>query len=319
MRTIVLGGSGHIGSYLIPRLVRSGHEVINVTRGKSQPYHADAAWNSVQSIRADRTDGDFDDRIVQLQPDIVIDLICFTLEEARTLTEALSGRVQHFLHCGTAWVHGPSVTVPTTEDAPRRPFGDYGINKAKIEEYLLDAARRNGFPATLLHPGHISGPGWVPINPTANLRLETYSALADGTELALPNLGMETVHHVHADDVAQSFMQAINHRANAIGESFHVVSPAAITLRGYAEAVASWYGKAPNLTFLGWEEWRKSVPERDAQATWDHIAHSPNCSIDKARRMIDFQPRYSSLQAIREALEWLARDGRIPALGGNDR
>lgn len=317
MRTIVLGGSGHIGSYLIPRLVAAGHTVTNVTRGRSRPYHPDAAWNAVEQITADRTDPDFPDLVVRQEPDIVIDLVCFTVEEARTLTEALSGRVQHFLHCGTIWIHGPSITVPTTEATPRRPFGDYGINKAKIEEYLLDAARRHGFPATLLHPGHISGPGWVPINPAGNLNLETYAALAESRPVALPNLGMETLHHVHADDVAQSFMQAIHHRANAIGESFHVVSPGAVTLRGYAETVASWYGKDADLQFLGWEEWRRTVPENDARATWDHIAHSPNCSIDKARRMIDFQPRYSSLQTIHEALEKLAADGRVPALKGN--
>ena len=59
------------------------------------------------------------------------------------------------MHCGTVWVHGPSVEVPTTELQPRRPFGEYGIRKAQIEAYLLAEARRNGFPATILHPGHI--------------------------------------------------------------------------------------------------------------------------------------------------------------------
>ncbi|HVX46252.1 MAG TPA: NAD-dependent epimerase/dehydratase family protein [Mycobacteriales bacterium] len=316
MRTIVLGGSGHIGSYLIPRLIEAGHTVTNITRGRSRPYHDHAAWNSVEQITADRTDPEFPDLVLRQEPDIVIDLICFTLDEARTMVETLAGRVQHFLHCGTIWIHGPSVTVPTTEATPRRPFGDYGVNKAKIEEYLLDQSRRHGFPATLLHPGHISGPGWVPINPAGNLNLDTYSALAEGRPVALPNLGLETLHHVHADDVAQSFMQAIHHRAGAIGESFHVVSPGAVTLRGYAETVAAWYGQKADLQFLGWEEWRRTVPENDARATWDHIAHSPNCSIDKARRMIDFQPRYSSFQTIREALERLAAEGRIPALNG---
>ncbi len=38
MRIVVIGGSGHIGTYLIPMLVERGHEVINVTRGQSQPY-----------------------------------------------------------------------------------------------------------------------------------------------------------------------------------------------------------------------------------------------------------------------------------------
>ena len=58
---------------------------------------------------------------LDLRPDIVIDMICFTLDSARHLVEALRGHVQHFLHCGTIWVHGPSRIVPTTEAQPRRP------------------------------------------------------------------------------------------------------------------------------------------------------------------------------------------------------
>jgi hypothetical protein len=41
-------------------------------------------------------------------------MICFTVESARYLLEALRGQVQHFISCGTIWVHGPSVEVPTT-------------------------------------------------------------------------------------------------------------------------------------------------------------------------------------------------------------
>lgn len=67
--------------------------------------------------------------------------------------------------------------------------------------------------------------------------------LAHGEELPLPNLGLETVHHVHGDDVAQAFMNALAYRSVSLGESFHVVSPAALTLRGYAESVADWFGK----------------------------------------------------------------------------
>jgi nucleoside-diphosphate-sugar epimerase len=119
----------------------------------------------------------------------------------------------------------------------------------------------------------------------------------------LPNLGLETVHHVHADDVAQAFMQALANRSVAIGESFHVVSPTALTLRGYAEAVAQWFGQEAKLEFLPWDVWRKTVSEADGTATWDHIAHSPNCSIAKARRLLEYQPRYTSLEAVFESLE----------------
>jgi nucleoside-diphosphate-sugar epimerase len=315
---VVLGGTGHIGGYLVPRLVAAGHEVTVLTRGKATPYRSDGAWSSVTTVVADRVAeegaGTFGARVRDLEPDVVIDLICFTLDSARHLVDALDGRVRHFLHCGTIWVHGPGVEVPTTEEAPRRPFDDYGVQKAAIEAYLLDRAHRNGFPATVLHPGHISGPGWVPVNPAGNFDVDVYRRLAEGAEVALPNLGLETLHHVHADDVAQSFTAAMANRSVAVGESFHVVSPAALTLRGFAEVVAGWYGREADLAFLPWEQWRRTVEAEAAGATWSHVAHSPNSSIAKAVRLLGYRPRYSSTQAVREALDWLAARGRVPAL-----
>jgi nucleoside-diphosphate-sugar epimerase len=309
MRVVIIGGSGHVGTYLVPRLVEAGHEVINLSRGEREPYHPHAAWKSVEHVKIDRVveekAGTFGQHVRNLKPDVVIDMICFKPESAQHLIEALRGEVQHFLSCGTIWVHGPSVQVPTTEEQPRRPFGEYGIQKAAIEAYLLNESQRNGFPATILHPGHIVGPGWAPLNPAGHFNPQVFAQLARGEEVALPNLGMETIHHVHADDVAQAFMQALANWSGAVGESFHVVSPAALSLRGYAESMAAWFGQPANLRFVPWDEWRATVSEEEAQATWDHIAHSPNCSITKAQRLLNYQPRYSSLQAVYEAVNWL--------------
>jgi nucleoside-diphosphate-sugar epimerase len=253
--------------------------------------------------------GSFASTIAAMSADVVIDLICFTLESAQALVERLEGHVGHYLFCGTIWVYGPSAAVPTTEATPRKPFGDYGIRKAAIERWLLEKARRDGFPVTILHPGHIVGEGWVPLNPAGNFNPAVFRALLEGKKLSLPNLGMETVHHVHADDVAQAFCKSMELPGEAIGESFHVVSPGALTLRGYAEAMAQWFGKEPDLEFVPWEKWRSTVATRDAEATWDHIAHSPNCSIEKARRLLGYAPRYSSLQAVCESVDWLVEHG----------
>jgi len=315
MRIVILGGTGHVGTFLVPRLVEAGHQVICMSRGQHEPYQPHAAWKSVQRLVIDRAaeeaTGTFGQRVRELQPDVVIDMICFTVESARHLVEALRGQVQHFISCGTIWVHGPSVEVPVTEEQPRRPFGEYGIQKAAIEAYLLNEARRHGFPVTVLHPGHIVGPGWAPLNPAGHFTPQVFEKLARGEELTLPNLGMETVHHVHADDVAQAFVKALENWGSAVGESFHVVSPAALTLRGYAESVAAWFGQPAHLRCVPWDEWRTTVSEKEAAATWDHIAHSPNCSIAKAQRLLGYSPRYSSLQAVHESVDWLAKNGII--------
>jgi nucleoside-diphosphate-sugar epimerase len=309
MRVVIIGGTGHVGTFLVPRLVLAGHEVISLTRQKREPYKNHQAWQSVKQVAIDRLDSDrkniFGRQILELAPDVVIDMVCFTPESAHIIVEALKGRVQHFLHCGTIWVHGHTEQIPTEETQPRKPFGNYGIQKAAIESYLLSEHRLSGFPVTILHPGHIVGPGWAPLNPAGHFNPVVFKTLAEGKKLILPNLGMESVHHVHADDVAQSFIKTIDNRNRALGESFHIVSEQALTLRGYAEAMAAWFGQEANLLFVPWDQWKETVSEEEAAATWDHIAHSPACSIEKAKRLIYYSPRYSSLQAVQESVTHL--------------
>jgi nucleoside-diphosphate-sugar epimerase len=316
MKIAIIGATGHIGTYLVPRLVQEGHDVVSVSRSRRAPYRDPGIWRFVERVVCDRESeeaaGTFGTRMVSLGAEAVIDLICFTRESAEHLVSKLEGRTGHYLCCGTIWVHGHSEVVPVTEAMPRRPFGDYGVKKAEMESWLLARAARTGFPATILHPGHIVGVGWVPLNPAGNFNPQVFRTLAEGKALCLPNLGMETVHHVHADDVAQAFCRALEHPGAAAGESFHVVSPAAVTLRGYAERTARWFGREAALSYLPWGEWKKTVSAADAAATWDHIAHSPSCSMEKARRLLGYEPRYGSLEAVFESIDWLAARGWNP-------
>jgi nucleoside-diphosphate-sugar epimerase len=160
-------------------------------------------------------------------------------------------------------------------------------------------------------PGHIVGPGWVPLNPVGNFNSGIYEELSSGKPFTMPNLGLETLHHVHADDVGQVFMKALSSRNTAIGEDFHAVSEQALTLRGYAEAVIRWFGNTPDLQYLPLNEWCVNASEEDAQQTRWHVSHSSHCSIEKAKRLLGYSPRYSSLEAIFESLTWLIENGEI--------
>ena len=308
----IIGGSGHVGTYLVPMLIEGGHNVTNVARGESRPYLPNAAWDRVQTVRLDRDaeekTGTFGDRIAEIGADIVIDMICFTPDSARQLADAIAGKVSHLIHVGTIWVHGHSITTPTREEDAREPFGDYGVNKSLIEDMLLAKSRRGELPVTVVRPGHIVGPGWAPLNPAGHFNPQVFRDIRDGKTLTLPNFGLETVHHVHAEDVAQVIALSIRNHATSIGEAFNAVSPAAITLRGYAEAMFRWFGHEPRLELLPFEEWAKTQSPEDAGATWEHIARSPCHSIEKARTRLGYSPRWSSLGAIRESVSFLLRD-----------
>jgi nucleoside-diphosphate-sugar epimerase len=317
-RILVIGGSGHVGTYLLPALVARGHEVVNVSRGKAAPYRDHVGLKAVQQVtidrRAEEEQGKFGKRIADLNADIVVDMITFELEGAEQLVEALSGKVEHYLFCSSIWVYGHATTVPSVETDPTKPVDAYGINKAKIERWLMQQARRDGFPATAFRPGHIVGEGWVPINPQANANPEVFSRIARGEELALPNLGLEMVHHVHADDVVQWIICAIEHRAASIGEVFNNVSSHALTLRGYAEAMFRWFGHEPRLKFVPFEEWKRGLSDSDAESSWGHIMRSSCASIEKSRGRLGYNPRFTSLEAIQESVTALIASGRVTGL-----
>ena len=307
-RVVVIGATGHIGTYLVPRLADGGHEVIAVSRGDREPYHPNPQWNAVARVRADRdaedAAGTFGARIAALRPDVVIDLICFTASSAAHLVDALRPSRPLLLHCGTIWVHGPALRVPLTEDEPRTAYGEYGTGKAEIETLLHRETLAGGVPAVILHPGHISGPGWHVITPAGNLDPAVWMQLATGQPLPLPDRGLGVLHHVHADDVAQAFELALS-RPAAIGASFHVAAGQAMTLRGLAAGVARWFGREPVLDLVGWAEFERRAGAGPAGTTREHTDRSITASIDRARQVLGYAPRYSSLDALHEALTWL--------------
>lgn len=309
----IIGGSGHIGTYLVPMLVEAGHNVTNVARGDSKPYLPNPAWKAVETVQIDRAAaeraGTFGGQIAELGADIVIDMICFTPESAAQLAQALKSRVSHLIHIGTIWVHGHSLTTPTREEDARDPIGDYGVKKSLIEDMLLSMSRRGEMPATVVRPGHIVGPGWAPLNPAGHFNPKVFRDLCDGKVLQLPNFGLETVHHVHAEDVAQVIALSIRNHAISVGEAFNAVSPAAVTLRGYAESMFRWFGHEPQLEFLPFDRWAKTQLDDDAEATWEHIARSPCHSIEKAKGRLGYAPRWSSIEAIKESVAVLLDEG----------
>jgi nucleoside-diphosphate-sugar epimerase len=317
-RVVVIGATGHIGTYLVPRLVDGGHEVIAVSRGTRGPYRTSPQWDAVTTVTADReaedAAGTFGARIAALRPEAVIDLICFTGASARQLVEALRPSRPLLVHCGTIWVHGRALRVPVTEDEPRTAYGEYGTGKAEIEALLHRETQAGGVPAVVLHPGHISGPGWPVITPAGNLDPTAWTALATGRPLALPDHGLGVLHHVHADDVAQAFELALS-RPAAIGSSFHVAAKQAMTQRGLAAGAARWFGREPVLDFVDWDEYTRRAGPEHAEVTREHTSRSITASIARACEVLGYAPRYTSLGALHEALAWLIANGQADVDG----
>ncbi|MBN4064989.1 NAD(P)-dependent oxidoreductase, partial [Dehalococcoides mccartyi] len=93
---------------------------------------------------------------------------------------------------------------------------------------------------------------------------------------------------------------------------FNIMAEKAITIRGFAEAMARWFGREANLKYLPMDEWVESMDnEYDIEKTISHVSRSPNCSIEKAKTLLGYQPRYSPLQAVQEAVTWHIQQGIV--------
>ena len=325
-RVVVIGATGHVGTYLVPRLVRAGHEVVALSRGARDPYVPAPEWRRVERVVVDREAEDaagvFGERIAALVPDAVVDMLCFTPESAQRLVDALRPARPLLLHCGTIWVHGRVARVPVTEDEPRTAYGEYGTGKAAIEALLHRETIAGGVPSVVLHPGHISGP-WPSITPAGNLDLDVWRRLATGEPLPLPDLGLGVLHHVHADDVAQAFERALT-RPAAIGSSFHVVSEQAMTLRGLAAGVAGWFGREPVIDLVDWpgvraarrRRARRGDPgARRAEHRREHRPRPRGARLPAAVQLARRPPRVTPL-ACRERARRRRRPGRLSSARG---
>ena len=317
MKVVVIGGSGHIGSFLVPRLVRAGHLVTSISRGVSTRYTDAPEWEKVHQVVADRQAqdeaGTFGQTVLEQGPDVVIDLVCFTVDSATTLVEALRGKTGHLIHCGSIWRYGASRKLPIAEgsDSAEPPSDEYGIQKDRIARMLKAETAAGGLVTTSLHPGHIVGPGWFPIGPLGNLDPAVWTTLAAGEPLRVPGSGAEMMHHVHADDVAQAFEQAVERRDVAAGEDFNILAPTALSVRGFAAIAAGWFGQRARLESVTWEEYRRFADPDHADASWGHLERSQCFTIEKAARLLGYAPSYQPEEAVRESLRWLYERGQL--------
>lgn len=315
MKAVVIGAAGHIGTYLVPMLVKAGYETVAITRKMSEPYEQDYAWKLADRVLLDRShDEDFLNKMKEMKPDIIIDLVNFDVEDTRKMADTFSGtQLSHCLYCSSCWAHGKAETLPLdADDLKKAPLDDYGKDKFASELYLKKQYRTAGFPATIIMPGQISGPGWTIINPWGNTSMRVYQDIAKGKEICLPNFGMETLHHVHGYDVAQVFFQAITHRNQALGETFDAQAEQSITLYGYAKHLYEYFGHEPKIKFLGWKEWceYEGNPE-ECEQTYYHLARSGTFSIEKEKKLLDYKPKYTNLETIDLAVKSYVDRGLI--------
>lgn len=301
---LVLGATGHIGSYLIPALVRAGFGATAVSRSRRVPYtREDPAWEKAEMVSATREEGI---RLLESRRfDAIIDLIPYTREDAALLTGTMQ-RTGHgstrLISIGSLWIYDRKNVSPVPETHPRTATDPYGVGKIQIEAFLREEYRKNGLPFTVLHPGHICGRGWDPIGPQGTRNRDALRTVLRGEMLELPDRGQATLHHIHAEDIASLCLVCLAD-SRAVGESFHIAAPEALTLTGYAEGLYAHFGREANIRYVPYDTFMASLSPQDAATAKEHIDRTPCASMEKAKDLLGFVPAHHALDTVLEAID----------------
>ena len=304
MKVLIIGASGHTGSYLVTQLLADGHEVVAVMRGNRTPYGwTEETMQKITVIKTDRASFIENGMLADLDVDVVCDLIAYDIDSVKALTAQIKNNA-FYLQVGSIWTYENKIYLPVDENHPKNSEQTYGKQKGIIEDYLLGLAKEGKLRACVVHPGHISGKEWQPINPQGNLDISVFDKIKKGEEIVLPFLGLNTVQHIHAYDLAQIIYACICKQDIANGEAFIAVAERAMTLRAICEELYAHYGQKPNLRYVEWEEFVQIVGERQADITMDHVFHSPCCTVEKAQKMLGLKMKYSIMDIFYEYLAY---------------
>lgn len=251
MKVLVTGGTGHIGSYIIPDLIAAGHEVVGLAR-------SDKAAAAVTALGAKVRRGDISDleglKAAAAESDGVIhvahrqDLLptggidavaAAELQVMLAYGDALAGTGKPLVVSGSVGSPGwEGLGRPATEDDPAIPVGDRAKGTLRVrnavERAVISLAERGVRSSVVRIPtiAHsTTDVGFLPL----------LIALAKEKGIAgYPGEGKNVWPAVHARDLATLFRLALE--KGPAGKNWHGNEGASVPFREISEAIGRHLG-----------------------------------------------------------------------------
>lgn len=227
MKVMILGGTGIISSGITSACLGMGYEVIHFIRGNTT--------KNVTRIQGNRNS--FDDlvRAAKMLPDVVIDMLCFDVNQAEKVIKAFGGRTRHMILCSTACVYDlRRKRGLLNEDIHPDSTWNYGRSKAECERCFLTAHDQDHFQVTVFRPGHVYGNTSVAHQLGAdNLVL---SRIHKGLPALLLDGGDIKWQACHSIDAGVAFATAC-YNPRCYNKTYNLAYPEVITWREYYMAM----------------------------------------------------------------------------------
>jgi nucleoside-diphosphate-sugar epimerase len=289
MRVLVIGGTEFISVHLVQALLRDGHEVAVLNRGR----HPERTPKDARTIVCDRKDWTaLKTALAAERFDGLVDITYAptTGEDVEALLAALSGRVGHAIFVSTGRVHDHAQPMPLAEDAPRNLYwGDYARLKIAGE----DAYMRSGVPATIVRPTHVYGP----LN-SRNNETFFFDRLLRGRPILVPGHGGWLRQFGHVEDLADA-MAAMLGDQRAFGQAYNVTGEEIVTQVGFVDLIADVVKRPARLVYVAKAPFGQNLVY-DAHAVY---------TTAKLRRELGIAPRYTLASGLAHTFEWYRREG----------
>lgn len=202
---MVIGGSGFVGSALIPKLLKAKHTVTVLNRGNKKT-------DGVIQLKADRNSKEQLNAAISTLPeniDTVIDTSSYYLTQTKNVFELLCHKTKHWVHLSSAAVYKETDKFPK-EDFPiggAKAWGAYGVEKSKIDEFLIKGQKI--VPAIILRPPYLYGP--KNDNPREQF---IWSRALHKEPIFIPGTGETLIQFLHVEDLADALVLCASKRIN---------------------------------------------------------------------------------------------------------
>lgn len=300
MKVLVTGGAGFIGSHIVDALVEAGCRVAvvdDLSTGRFENVNPGVNFYRL----AVEGDG-FEEAVAREKPDVVLHQAA-QVDVQRSLREPVADarinilgavnlleacrrhNVGKVVYASSAAVYGNPAYLPVDEGHPAVPQSPYGVSKYTVEHYLRVYAEICGIRHTVLRYANVYGPrqdatgegGVVAIFVDRLLKGEPPQIFGDGEQ---------TRDFVYVKDVAAANLAALR---RGDGMVLNVGTGAGLSVNGLFRALKKITGSG--LT----PEYR---PPRPGDITHSRLANA------KARAALDWRPRYSLEEGLRETVEF---------------
>lgn len=308
MRTLVTGGAGFIGSHIVERLLREGHEVVCLDNFDPY-YHPSIKYKNINEFRNiekfELIEGDI--RNKKLMKEIISDGVDYIFHNAaqagvrisvqdplkpndinvngtlNILCNSLDSGVKKIIFASSSSVYGTAVYLPFDEKHPNIPISPYGVSKLAAEHYCRVFNEIYGLKMTSLRYFTVYGPK---MRPDLAISIFTKKALNDEV-IEIFGDGTYTRDFTYIDDVVEANMNVMT---KGDGGIFNIGGGNRIKISELAELIINITGSSSVVKF-------SETVKGDAMHTW--------ASIEKAKNELGWEPKTNIRDGIKKYIDYV--------------